>query len=187
MKMWPFELMATPTASAMIMSRGIFRKSWTTWKVSSGAFGTSAGLGASCAYRDTPNRRATESIEYFIALPFQIRFHVRTGRPNLWSRVQGELLNAPIRNFTRVDFVVGPAVKLMHRHELLQRLAALPELAQDFAVQFHFVDLAVVGHIRRASGVGAVEILMLARRDADCPRRAHIDIARLVISVVVKD
>ena len=43
--MWPFELIATPTASAMIMSLGILKKSGTTWNLISGAFWTSCGLG----------------------------------------------------------------------------------------------------------------------------------------------
>src|ERR1700680_4281532 len=68
MKMWPFELMATPTASAIIMSLGIFRKSSTTRK------GISGALGTSCAERDVPNRNTTKSAKYFMVHRVPVRF-----------------------------------------------------------------------------------------------------------------
>src|SRR5580692_520168 len=64
--MWPLELMATPTASAMIISLGILKKSRTSWNLSSGAFGLSGALAASCAESARQQERQTASRRGFI-------------------------------------------------------------------------------------------------------------------------
>src|SRR6266853_177568 len=69
MKMCPFELIATPTASAMIMSVGILKKSGTMWKVSSGAFGGFCASGMSCAQAGSAASNNPSNRTRFMASP----------------------------------------------------------------------------------------------------------------------
>src|SRR5215469_5080600 len=62
--------MATPTASAMIMSPGILKKSRTTWNLSSGALEVSGALGASCAESVRQREKQQASRRGFILFPF---------------------------------------------------------------------------------------------------------------------
>ena len=101
-------------------------------------------------------------------------------------RMQGDLLHAPVRQLTHVQFIGVAAVYLIDRTELLNELARFTELAHNPAVQFHLVDLAVV-HRAGVVGIGRVEILVGPGGNANRPGRARIGELGLEFAVVVED
>src|SRR5215471_1248151 len=84
---------------------------------------------------------------------------------------QRKFLDAPVQGFADVEFGGGAAVHRVHGAELLEEFAGFAKAAQDFAVELHLVDLAVV-EIAGVVGIGAEEIRVSTGRDADSPRRA---------------
>src|SRR5712692_4610848 len=101
-------------------------------------------------------------------------------------RVQDEFLHTPVGDLAHVNFVRVAAIDLVDRSEFLVQLARMAELAQDFSIELHFVDFAVV-HVGGAVRVGAIEVLVRARGYADGPWRADIEVHRLKFTVVIED
>src|SRR5450631_2322892 len=100
--------------------------------------------------------------------------------------MEDELLNAPIGNLAGQDFVIVPAIEFMHGHEFLELFSAAAKFSEDATIQFHLIDFSVVGHVRGARGIRAIEILMLPWGDADCPRRPNVNVGGLKVTVVVE-
>src|SRR5438093_8672323 len=101
-------------------------------------------------------------------------------------RMKDEFLHPPVGDLAYVQLVRISAIDLVHRAELFEQFARSPEFAKDLSVQLHFVNLAVI-HVSGAVGIGAIEVLMGSRRDADGPRGADIGVLRLEVSVVIED
>src|SRR5688500_4055831 len=80
---------------------------------------------------------------------------------------QGELLHSPVHELRDVQRVRIAAVDGVDHPELLELLASLAETADHRTVQPHLVDLAIEKRILGRVGVGAVEKLLRAWRDAD--------------------
>jgi hypothetical protein len=100
--------------------------------------------------------------------------------------MEDELLNSPIGDLTPIDLIFIPAVNFVQSHKLLGQLAAVAELPDDSAIEFHLINLTVL-HIGRAGRIRTVEILVLPRSNADRPRSAHVDKRVIKVSIVVED
>jgi hypothetical protein len=81
------------------------------------------------------------------------------------SGLEREFLNAPVENFGDVEFVFAGAGDGVDPAELAGLLAGFAEHTEKFPVERKFVDAA-------GEGVGSVENLIRAGRDAEGPRRA---------------
>ena len=101
-------------------------------------------------------------------------------------RVQDEFLHTPVGDLAHVNFVRVAAIDLVDRSEFLVQLARVAELAQDFSIELHFVDFAIV-HVGGAVRVGAIEVLVRAWGNADGPWRADIEVHRLKFTIVIED
>src|SRR6266478_10126010 len=95
------------------------------------------------------------------------------GRP--LSRIEDQLLNAPVEDFGDIEHVLGRAGDFVNPAELLGLLAGLAEDAQHLAVKGELVDTPRMG-------IRAVEHLLPVRTrrgDAQSPRRARTERAAL--------
>ena len=102
------------------------------------------------------------------------------------SVFQAELLHSPVHELGDVQGVGIAAVDFVDHAELLELLAGAADTAEHGAVQLHLVDLAVEERVLGRVGVGAVEKLLRAGRDADGTRRAHVLDLALERAVVVE-
>src|SRR5579883_3094788 len=100
------------------------------------------------------------------------------------DRVQQELLNAPVQDFTDIKFIILAAIHLMDGAEFFQLFATRTEFPEDRAVEFHFVNGGVIEIA--AVGIGAVKILMRPGGDTESPRRADIDVLSLEIAIGIE-
>src|SRR5580704_4586274 len=79
----------------------------------------------------------------------------------------------------------------MHGAERAELLARVSKFADDGAIQLHFVNLARhrghVGDVIVGIGIGAVQILMRARGNANRPGSANLVVDRLELEIVVED
>src|ERR1019366_9548005 len=99
--------------------------------------------------------------------------------------MQRQFLHSPIGNFAHNDFVRAAAIEFMCRPEFFQKLSRGTELSDNFPIELHLVDFAIL-HVSSAARVGAEEVLMRAGRDADSPRRTYVQILGLEFSVVIE-
>ena len=58
--------------------------------------------------------------------------------------MQRQFLHAPIGDFTHNDLIRAPAIEFMRRPEFLQKLSRRSELPDNFPVQLHLVDFAIL-------------------------------------------
>src|SRR4051812_49017927 len=100
--------------------------------------------------------------------------------------LQTKLLHAPIHQLSDIQGVRIAAVDFVDHAELLELMSGAAELAERCPVQLQLVDLAVEEGILGWIRVGAVEILMRARRDADRTRGADVLDLALERAVVVE-
>ena len=100
--------------------------------------------------------------------------------------LQGELLHSPVHELGDVQGVGLPAVDGIDHAELFDLLASAADTADHRAVQLHLVNLAVEKRVLGRVGVGAVEKLLRAGRDADGTGRAHVLELGLERAVVVE-
>src|SRR2546425_10383665 len=80
--------------------------------------------------------------------------------------LEDEFLNAPVEDFTDVEFVFRRTGHFVNPAELAELLAGLAEHAQDFSVETELIDAA-------GKSVGTIEHLVGSRRDANGPGRAR--------------
>src|SRR5690348_86243 len=92
-------------------------------------------------------------------------------------RVQRELLHPPVKDFSNIQFIVFAAIHLVYSAEFLQLFAARAELAENGAIELHFVDRS--GIKIAGVGIGAVKILVRPGGDAKLPRCADVRVLRL--------
>src|SRR5579871_478392 len=97
-----------------------------------------------------------------------------------------DLLNAQIGNFADQQRIVRLAIDGVHRAELVLHSAGLAELSDHRSVQAHFVDFACRVDVARRIGVGYIQHLVCARRDANRLRIAQIADLRLERAVGVE-
>src|SRR5882762_8168122 len=79
--------------------------------------------------------------------------------------LERQFLDAPVQNFSDIKFVFRGAGDGVDPAELAGLFAGFAEYAENFSLEAEFVDAAGVG-------VGGVEDLIRAGRDAQSPRRA---------------
>src|SRR6188508_3331700 len=82
------------------------------------------------------------------------------------TRVQQELLHAPVQDLGHVELVLRRAGDLVDPAELLQLLPGLAQHAQDLPVERHLIYTS-------RERIGRVEHLVRTGRDAEGPRRAR--------------
>src|SRR2546421_6043778 len=79
----------------------------------------------------------------------------------------------------------------MRRAERAELFTRMSKLAEDGPVQLHFVNFTGhrrdVGEVTVRVGIGAIEILMRSRSNADRPRSANLIIDRFELQIIVKD
>src|SRR6266566_1295108 len=79
--------------------------------------------------------------------------------------LEDEFLNAPVEDFTDVEFVFRRAGHFVNPAELAELLAGLAEHAQDFSVEAELIDAP-------GKCIGTIKHLVGSGRDANRPGRA---------------
>src|SRR4051812_23235128 len=100
--------------------------------------------------------------------------------------VQIDLGHPPVARLSDIEGGGIAAVDGIDAAEVAQALAGLPELAHHRAVQFQLEDLAATIEIVGWIGVGAEQILVRARSDADGFRIAAAGDAALEVAVIIE-
>src|SRR5260221_4581363 len=83
----------------------------------------------------------------------------------LMSWFENEFLDAPVQDFSNVQFVFGGAGDFVDPAELAELLAGFDEVAEKFSIEREFVDAG-------GKAIGTVEDLIGGRRYANGPGRA---------------